>query len=382
MAKMIKRFCVVGFAAIIAGWLWIDQATAQAPVPAPLQFERKILLGDVNGRIDHLAIDLARKRLFVAELGNDSVAVVDLDEGAVRHVISGLKEPQGLGYVAASDTLFVANAGDGSVRLFRGESYAASGRIDLGEDADNIRVDAAANRVFVGYGNGGLAVIDPATNGKIADISLPVHPESFQLSRSERRVFVNLPKARAIGIVDRFASKQTASWMIETGSNFPMALDENSGRVLVVSRNPAQLSALAIRDGSPIATIDRRYLRRCKTSARVHQLWRRRVGCARAGRKVLSSAGAHADHRGSTDLTVRPRDRSTFCRGARQPRRTGGYLDISSGPINLVTPIYGAAIMPSARKYCRLWRRWPIAGPTARSRIASRLIFMDPMPYR
>jgi DNA-binding beta-propeller fold protein YncE len=167
-----------------------------------------------------------------------------------------LKEPQGVAYVPSSDTLFVANAGDGSVLLFRGADYEAAGRIELGDDADNIRVDAASNRVFVGYGNGALAVIDPATNGKIADIQLPAHPESFQLARSDRRIFVNMPKARAIAVIDRFASKQTASWAIENGSNFPMALDENSGRVLVASRNPAQVNVFSIRDGSTIATID------------------------------------------------------------------------------------------------------------------------------
>src|SRR5260370_41897340 len=93
-------------------------------------------------------------------------------------------------------------------------------------------VDSASNRVFVGYGNGALAVIDPATNGKIADIQLPAHPESFQLARSDRRIFVNVPKARAIAVIDRFASKQTASWAIENGSNFPMALVRNSVGVL------------------------------------------------------------------------------------------------------------------------------------------------------
>jgi len=79
-----------------------------------------------------------RRRLFVAELGNDTVGVVDLNEQKVQHVITGLKEPQGLGYVPSSDTLFVTNAGDGSVLLFRGAEYAAAGRIDLGDDADNI----------------------------------------------------------------------------------------------------------------------------------------------------------------------------------------------------------------------------------------------------
>jgi hypothetical protein len=69
--------------------------------------------------------------------------------------------------------------------LFRGADCAPAGRIDLGDDADNIRVDSASNRVFVGYGGGALAVIDSTTNGKIADIPLQAHPESFQLARSD-----------------------------------------------------------------------------------------------------------------------------------------------------------------------------------------------------
>ena len=62
--------------------------------------ERKIPLGEVRGRIDHLAVDLARNRLFVAELENDTVAVIDLNANKVMQVISGLNRPQGLGYFA------------------------------------------------------------------------------------------------------------------------------------------------------------------------------------------------------------------------------------------------------------------------------------------
>ena len=116
-------------------------------------------------------------------------------------------------------------------------------------------MDSASNRVFVGYGSGALAVIDPATNGKIADIPLQAHPESFQLARSDRRIFVNVPKAREIAIVDRFAGKQTVSWPIDNGSNFPMALDESSGRIFVGFRNPPQLSVFSVRDGSAIAAV-------------------------------------------------------------------------------------------------------------------------------
>src|SRR5262245_21697266 len=155
---MMRYSCAVCLIAIAAVSPAANRASSQAPSLSLMQLESKISLGDVSGRIDHLAIDLARRRLFVAELGNDTVGVVDFNEQKVQHVITGLKEPQGVGYVPSSDTLFVANAGDGSVLLFRGAEYAAAGRIDLGDDADNIRVDSASNRVFVGYGSGALAV--------------------------------------------------------------------------------------------------------------------------------------------------------------------------------------------------------------------------------
>jgi len=73
----------------------------------------------VSGRIDHFAVDPGRQRLFVAELGNNSVGVIDLKQPKVLRTIGGLKDPHGVAYVSESDTLYVANAGDGSVHLFQ-----------------------------------------------------------------------------------------------------------------------------------------------------------------------------------------------------------------------------------------------------------------------
>jgi DNA-binding beta-propeller fold protein YncE len=125
--------------------------------------EAKIPIGAVNGRIDHLAINAKRQRLFVAELGNDSLGVVDLAAQRLLQRVSGLSEPQGVGYEPITDTVYVANARDGSVRVFRGEDLSPAGRIELGDDADNIRVDQARRRVLVGYGKG--AIVPPAVFG-------------------------------------------------------------------------------------------------------------------------------------------------------------------------------------------------------------------------
>src|SRR6267142_3042582 len=169
---------------------------------APLVLEAKIPLGEVSGRIDHLAIDVKRQRLFVAELGNDTLGVVDLAAGKVLRTIAGLKEPQGVAYVAFADSIYVANAGDGSVWVLRGDDLASIGRIELGDDADNVRVDAQRSRVLVGYGKGALAVIDPASRAKTADIRLKGHPEGFQIDETGTQVFVNVPDARDIEVVN------------------------------------------------------------------------------------------------------------------------------------------------------------------------------------
>jgi YVTN family beta-propeller protein len=118
--------------------------------------ETKIPLGDVRGRIDHLAIDSKRRRLFVAELGNNSVSVVDLAADKVLRRITGLNEPQGVAYVTFPDSVYVANAGDGSVRILDGDDLAPIGRIDLGDNADHVRTRSATRC----SGKGALAVIE------------------------------------------------------------------------------------------------------------------------------------------------------------------------------------------------------------------------------
>jgi DNA-binding beta-propeller fold protein YncE len=232
-------------------------ASAQSRDAVPLQLETKIPLGDVRGRIDHMAVDLKRQRLFVAELGNDTVGIVDLPNRKLIHRITGLKEPQGVGYEPSTDMLYVANAGDGSVRLFQGNDYMAAGQIELGSDPDNIRIDAATNRVFVGYGGGALAVIDPSIRRKVGDVPLKAHPEAFQVDPDTSQIFVNVPDARGITVVDRVSQKQIGDWpLADRGANFPMALDHVRRQVLVIFRAPASLGVFSMTDGKRIATTE------------------------------------------------------------------------------------------------------------------------------
>lgn len=232
---------------IVAAVVTATATVGAAAADAPLALEAKIPLGKISGRIDHLAIDLKRQRLFVAELGNNSVGVVDLAAGKTLQTLSGLSEPQGVGYEPGSDTLYVANAGDGSVRIFLGEDLSPFGRIDLGDDADNVRIDMERRQVLVGYGRGAIAVIDHATRTKKAEIQLRGHPEGFQIAGAQ--LFVNVPDNHEIAIIDLATNASRSLPGDSLRSNFPMAIDQEAQRVLTVFRSPPVLAALASADG-------------------------------------------------------------------------------------------------------------------------------------
>jgi hypothetical protein len=233
-------------AALVA--LCLPGGSARPATPARLELEAKIPLGDVKGRIDHLAADPAHQRLFVAELGNDTIGVVDLGAGKTLATIGGQHEPQGLAYLASSDTLFAASGGDGMLRLYRGANLAPVGAVHIGDDADNVRIGPRGDSVLVGYGGGAIAMVDP-TGRSLGEIRLKAHPESFRFDPAGARLFVNVPNARQVAVVDVVRKAQVTAWPIGlAAANFPMAV-EPGGRVLIVTRLPARIAAIDARTG-------------------------------------------------------------------------------------------------------------------------------------
>jgi DNA-binding beta-propeller fold protein YncE len=229
----------------------LSVVAAGTPKP-PLHLVSTVALPGVSGRIDHLAVDVDQQRLFVAALGNNSIEVVDLRSLARVQSVKGLREPQGIAFLAGARRLVVANGQDGSAEFRDGDDFHTVHAVPLGDDADNVRYDASSHRVFVGYGGGALAAI--AEDGKrLAEAKLPGHPESFQLEASGPRIFVNVPSAGRIVVVARDTMTVTASWPVTAAAaNYPMALDETGHRLFVACRRPARLLVYDTASGNRI----------------------------------------------------------------------------------------------------------------------------------
>ena len=209
---------------------------------SPLKLLETIPLPGVNGRIDHLSVDVKSQHLFIAALGNNTVEIVDLVQKKRVRTITGLDEPQGIVFAPEVNRLFVANGGNGTLLVYDADSFAVASTLKLDGDADNVRYDASQGQIWVGYGDGALTSIDAKSLQNVSSTKLSGHPESFQLEMSGPRIFVNVPDANHIAVIDRAKQTVAAIWRLgDLRSNFPMALDEADHRIFIGTRNPARM---------------------------------------------------------------------------------------------------------------------------------------------
>ena len=232
-------------------------ATVAAQSAAPLKLKQTLPLSGVEGRIDHFAFDPTGERLFVCALGNNTVEVLDLRKGERVHSITGLGAPQGIAYVPELNRIFVANDKGGIFKIFDGKSFQVIGELRFEDDADNVRYDETSQKIYVGFGSGGIAVVNAPDGKQVGSIKLSAHPEAFQLEKKGSRIFVNVPNSRHVAVVDRDKGETVARWKTDLAfANFPIALDEADHRLFVGCRLPSRLVVLNTDSGDVIAKID------------------------------------------------------------------------------------------------------------------------------
>jgi DNA-binding beta-propeller fold protein YncE len=246
-------FCVSTLAALA------PIAQAEEREAPPVREVQEIPLPGVQGRLDHFTIDAKRKRVIFSGLGNNSVEVVDVFAGRVIQQIDGLAEPQGTLYLAEWDKLFIANSANGHVTVYDGAKFTLLDTIDFGEgsDPDNLRYDAVAKKIYLGYGDGAIAVIDPVTDKRLpTEYKFEGHPEGFQLETKGPRIFVNVADAKSIQVINRQTGKMLV-WALPNGhsANFPMVLDEANRRVFIGTRKPSRLTVLDMDSGKVVASL-------------------------------------------------------------------------------------------------------------------------------
>jgi DNA-binding beta-propeller fold protein YncE len=246
---------VVLLAMVPASWARSDEAT-------PLQFLHAVPLPGFSGDFDHFAVDENGGRLFLAGEDHKTVEVFDLKTGRRLKSISGFGTPHSIIYSPESDRILVADGDQGALQILRGSDYEVVEHVDGLAGADSMKLDAAAQIVYVVTGGkdvpldySSLVAIDMKTLKKLSELRIESnHVEAFALESSSSRLFVNITDKHEVAVVDRKAMKEIARWPIGSpADNSPMAYDEQHHRLLIVCRKPGTLLVMDTDSGKVVA---------------------------------------------------------------------------------------------------------------------------------
>ena len=221
-----------------------------------------IPLPGVQGRTDHITVDVNGKRLFVPANGDNqnTVEVIDLQAGKRIASIPGQNKPQGTFYSADFNTLFVTNGTDGTCKIFRGDTFKLIASLPLGTDANQVGYDPDTKYLYAGLGDrnsGALAIIDTSSNKQVGEIKTDARPGGITFEKPGPRIFVNLNGATKLGILDRKKREQIGTWPVTGAENYgPLALDESRHRLFLGSRKPPLLIVFDTETGKQITQLD------------------------------------------------------------------------------------------------------------------------------
>ena len=222
-----------------------------------LSLVQTVPLTHVKGGFDLMAVDVAGQRLFVNAEDNNTMEVIDLAAGKWLRSVGGLKEPKWVVYRPESHKLYIAN-GDGALRILDSRSFEPVKTIPFKEKANNLRYDAKTKQLFVGVGKtfGALGIIDTVKDAIVGEIKLADFPKQFELDPDGRRIFVNVPAANHVAVIDRMKGAVIETWPVaEAKKNVPMGFDRQHCR-LFIGCEPGKLVVFDTVSGKCVASLD------------------------------------------------------------------------------------------------------------------------------
>lgn len=235
-----------------------------------LRLVQTIALPGVGGRLDHMAVDLEKNRLFVAAVANGTLEVLDLNAGHVINTIPGIKDAQDALFLGGDFNKLYVSSLDGTLRIFQGETFRLVQAIKLEPDPNRLLYDPATNLIYFGYGgqNAGFDAYErvgilQATRGAqsdqfVADMIAPTfrpgHLAELAMDDNGRLLACD-SRADLIFQFDTRKRELLKSWAAHGDGAADMSIDRIRHRLFVGTRIPAEMTVYDSRSGKEIASL-------------------------------------------------------------------------------------------------------------------------------
>jgi hypothetical protein len=262
MTKLLAVCCLamaVGFA---------GQASAQEK--QALRLVQTIPLPGVTGRLDHMGVDLEKKRLFVAASGNNTLEVVDLTGGKVVKSLAGFKDTQDAVFLGDDFNKLYVSSLDGHVRVFQGETFWLVQDFKIEPDPNRLFYDPTAKLIYFGYGGenagfdayGRLGILQPKPGAGydqlVADMIAPTARPGHlaQIAMDDNGILLACDsRADLIYQFDTRKRELIKSWPAKGDGAADMAIDPIRHRLFVGTRIPPEMTVYDSASGKEVQSL-------------------------------------------------------------------------------------------------------------------------------
>jgi hypothetical protein len=235
-----------------------------------LQLRQTIQLPGVNGRLDHMAVDLEKRRLFVAAVANGTLEVLDLGAGKVINSLTGFKDTQDAVFIGGHFNKLYVSSLDGTLRIFQGESFRLVQALKLEPDPNRLLYDPATDLIYFGYGgqNAGfdsyarVGVMQARRGAQsdqfVADMIAPTHRPGHLADlamEDDGKLLICDSRADLIFQFDTRKRELLRSWSAHGDGAADMSLDRARHRLFVGTRTPPEMTVYDSLTGKEIVSL-------------------------------------------------------------------------------------------------------------------------------
>lgn len=225
--------------------------------PEPVRLIKKIPLNNIRSPLGRMAIDINQNRLFVAVPDSNIIEVVNLNTGKPSNRMTLIDNPKSILYIPFYNWIVVTSGRDGTCSFYDGNTYNRFRKADFFEAGEGLYYEEATRYVYVGYGYGGMAVIETQDFNIIQRIGFNNHPEAFCVEEDSHMAYVNVPRSQEIEIVDfQMGGRVDTINLTDLKDNYAMALDEKGRRLFIGFRSPAVMGVFDADSKSLVAKVD------------------------------------------------------------------------------------------------------------------------------
>jgi outer membrane protein assembly factor BamB len=188
---------------------------------------------------DYVTVDAARRRVYAAHTGSQTLLVVDADTGKVLGQVR-VGPLHGVAVDPVTGHVFTGNGTDDSVAEVDPVALKVLGTADVAGNVDAIAFDPANGHIYADEDDGThLYVVDAKTMKSVGTVDLPGHkPEYLAVDPETHDVYQNITDLREVAVIDPISLKVKRTIATpEIVANHPLQYDAGYGHLLVGGQN-------------------------------------------------------------------------------------------------------------------------------------------------